>query len=209
MSGGGGNRTRPTAMRWARIAAASRRSPYSVEGKRGVRAHIARTHRHRAGSVDQRDHGPRRFDLARVLSAKALAQCARRQRAPGAAHNVNIEPRGLLRRGFRRAQPHIFSAQETCALLHGTSPLGPAGGLRPRTYTTLFGLLTATGLRISEALALTCPDVDLDGATLGSRRVREAERASSRSTAPRGQHRSSMLAGGSAGIRSRGQMRSS
>jgi len=77
-----------------------------------------------------------------------------------------VPPRGLLGRGFRRAQPHIFSARETCALLQATSALGPARGLRPRTYTTLFGLLAATGLRISEALGLTCPDVDLEGGTL-------------------------------------------
>jgi integrase len=77
-----------------------------------------------------------------------------------------VPPRGLLGRGFRRAQPHIFSAAETRALLHATSALGPAGGLRPRTYTTLFGLLAVTGLRINEALSLTCSDVDLDGGTL-------------------------------------------
>lgn len=120
-----------------------------------------------------------------------------------------VPPRGLLGRGFRRAQPHIFSARKTCALLQATSALGPARGLRPRTYTTLFGLLAATGLRISEALGLTCPMSTWTAARSGSRRVREAERASFRCTAPRGQHCSAMLASGGAGIRSRGQMRSS
>jgi integrase/recombinase XerD len=40
------------------------------------------------------------------------------------------------------------------------------GGLRPRCYATLFGLLACTGLRICEALALTCGDVDLAGGML-------------------------------------------
>jgi integrase len=38
--------------------------------------------------------------------------------------------------------------------------------LRPHCYATLFGLIACTGLRISEALALTGGDVDLAGAML-------------------------------------------
>ena len=38
----------------------------------------------------------------------------------------------------------------------------PVGSLRPLTYSTLFGLLYCTGLRISEALALRLADVDFD-----------------------------------------------
>ena len=39
--------------------------------------------------------------------------------------------------------------------------LGPSDGLRAATYATLFGLISATGLRIGEALGLTDIDVDL------------------------------------------------
>jgi integrase len=38
---------------------------------------------------------------------------------------------------------------------------GPRGGLRPKTYASLFGLLAACGLRVSEALRLERSDVDL------------------------------------------------
>jgi len=41
--------------------------------------------------------------------------------------------------------------------------LPPSQGLRPRTYHYLFGLLAVAGLRISEALKLEQPDVDLAG----------------------------------------------
>jgi integrase len=64
--------------------------------------------------------------------------------------------------GPRRLVPHIYSAQELQSLLAAAAQLPPAGGLRPATYETLFGLLAATGLRISEALRLTIEDVDLE-----------------------------------------------
>src|SRR3982074_1303976 len=41
--------------------------------------------------------------------------------------------------------------------------LPPAGTIRPLTYAMLFGLLAATGMRISEALALRLGDVTEDG----------------------------------------------
>jgi len=44
--------------------------------------------------------------------------------------------------------------------------------LRARTYATLFGLLASTGLRISEALALTPTDVDLPAALLTVRKTK-------------------------------------
>lgn len=44
-------------------------------------------------------------------------------------------------------------------------------GLRALTYTTLIGLLTATGLRLGEALALDRSDVDLDNGILAIRQT--------------------------------------
>jgi integrase len=46
-------------------------------------------------------------------------------------------------------------------LLAAARQLGPTPGLRGIVYETLFGLLASTGMRISEALALTNADVDL------------------------------------------------
>jgi integrase len=48
-------------------------------------------------------------------------------------------------------------------LLHAAAQLTPSGSIRPATYTTLFSLITATGLRISEALKLQLPDMTNDG----------------------------------------------
>ena len=68
---------------------------------------------------------------------------------------------GLLGPTGHRTPPHVYSDREIGDLLQAAAGLAPAGGLRPRCYATLFGLLTCTGLRICEALALTCGDVDL------------------------------------------------
>jgi len=67
-----------------------------------------------------------------------------------------LGPRG------HRNPPYVYSDAEVVDLLGAAARLGPVDGLRPRCYVTLFGLLACSGLRISEALALSCADVDLD-----------------------------------------------
>ena len=73
---------------------------------------------------------------------------------------TEIAPEGVLGPSYRRMPPYIYSNEEIADLILAASKLGPPKGLRPHTYVTLFGLLASTGLRISEALRLTCNDVD-------------------------------------------------
>ena len=73
---------------------------------------------------------------------------------------------GLLGSTGHRTPPHIYSEAEIGELLAAAAGLAPTGGLRPHCYATLFALLACTGLRIGEALALSCGDVDLDEAML-------------------------------------------
>jgi integrase len=73
---------------------------------------------------------------------------------------------GLLGSTGHRKPPHIYSKSEIGDLLAAAAGLAPAGGLRPHCYATLFGLISCTGLRISEALALLIGDVDLDQGVL-------------------------------------------
>jgi len=75
----------------------------------------------------------------------------------------------------QRLAPHIYTEQEIVDLLAVARRLNPA--LRGATYETLFGLLAATGLRISEAGHLTDADVDLK---LGMLTVRQTKFAKSR-----------------------------
>jgi integrase len=79
---------------------------------------------------------------------------------------TEVPPEGLLGPSYRRRPPHIYSDQEVASLLRAAAGLGPTGGLRPQTYTTLFGLLAATGMRVAEALALRHRDVDLDASLI-------------------------------------------
>jgi integrase len=63
----------------------------------------------------------------------------------------------------RRRPPYIYKADEIARLIQAASALDTAGTIRPLMYSTLLGLLAATGMRISEALALQLDDVTADG----------------------------------------------
>lgn len=69
----------------------------------------------------------------------------------------------LGRGWFQRCIPYIYGPDEIVRLMQAASQLAPAGSIRPLTYRTLFGLLAATGMRISEALALRLEDLTDDG----------------------------------------------
>lgn len=79
---------------------------------------------------------------------------------------TDVPAAGLLGGTGHRKPPHVYSDEEIADLLAAAAQLAPTDGLRPRCYVTLFGLLACTGLRISEALALSCADVDLDGGVI-------------------------------------------
>jgi integrase len=74
-----------------------------------------------------------------------------------------------------RVAPHIFHEQEVIDLLAAARQLNPRGGIRPATYETLFGLMAATGLRVSEALHLRDDDVDLKRGMLTIRQTKFAK----------------------------------
>jgi integrase len=79
---------------------------------------------------------------------------------------TEIPPQGLLAYRYRRKTPYIYDDEEISRLLKAASHLQSATALRASTYTTLFGLLASTGMRISEPIALDCKDVDLTQAIL-------------------------------------------
>jgi integrase len=73
---------------------------------------------------------------------------------------TEIPPRSLFGPAHRRLTPHIFTDTEIDALLTACADLHPPGSLRGASCATIFGLIASTGLRISEATALTRSDVD-------------------------------------------------
>jgi len=74
---------------------------------------------------------------------------------------TEIPPQGLLPFRYRRKPPYIYDDGEISRFLEASSHLQSAIGLRASTYSTLFGLLAVTGMRVSEPIALNRRDVDL------------------------------------------------
>ena len=85
---------------------------------------------------------------------------------------TQIPPRRLFGRAHRRLTPHIFADHEIRSLLAACRQLHPPGGLRGASCAAIFGLIAATGLRISEATGLTRSDVDLDRCLLHIRQAK-------------------------------------
>lgn len=75
-----------------------------------------------------------------------------------------VPPAGAFGRGKRpRPAPHLLDPHQIRTIMRAALDLPPKGTIRPHTYHHLFGLLAATGLRISEALALQRDDLTEDG----------------------------------------------
>jgi integrase len=92
---------------------------------------------------------------------RTIARFARHVHAEDHRHEIppdKVYPHRLVRR-----VPYIFRLEEIRRLLEETISLGPRRTLRPHTLYTLFGLIAATGLRITEALRLTFDDLQPDG----------------------------------------------
>jgi len=79
---------------------------------------------------------------------------------------TQIPPQGLLPFQPNRARPYLYSDDEICRLLRAALKMPcrfERGALRPSVFYCLFGLLSVSGLRLSEARNLELQDVDLEG----------------------------------------------
>ncbi|MDZ7750116.1 MAG: tyrosine-type recombinase/integrase [Gammaproteobacteria bacterium] len=85
---------------------------------------------------------------------------------------TEIPPDGLLPYRYHRNPPYIYTDEEIERLLGAAAGLPSANGLKARSYLTLFGLLSVTGMRVSEALMLDRVDVDLEQGILTIRRTK-------------------------------------
>jgi integrase/recombinase XerD len=85
---------------------------------------------------------------------------------------TEVPPAGLLPGRYVRKRPYIYSDAEIRDLVRTAGQLASAAGLKGRTYSTIFGLLSVTGMRLSEVLTLDREDVDLDEGILRIRRTK-------------------------------------
>jgi integrase len=79
---------------------------------------------------------------------------------------TEVPPADLLPYRYQRRAPFLFSNDEIRSLLQAAIALPAKDGLANHTQYCLIGLLSVTGIRISEALNLTMNDVDLENAIL-------------------------------------------
>lgn len=75
-------------------------------------------------------------------------------------------PQDLIKCKKKRPRPYLYTDDEVQKLLAAALDLDPTNGLRHLTYHYLLGLLSVTGMRISEAINLNVDDVDLDAGLL-------------------------------------------
>jgi integrase len=85
-----------------------------------------------------------------------------------------VPPPGVFGRQAQRRTPYIYTDKELRALLKAASELGPRGSLRPKMYTTMLGLIAATGLRISEAIRLRLGDITTAGVVVRHTKFRKS-----------------------------------
>ena len=79
---------------------------------------------------------------------------------------TEVPPESLLPYRYDRKRPYIFSDEEIGRIIHAARALPSLTKLKGYAYSTIFGLLSVTGMRVSEALALTREDVILDEGVL-------------------------------------------
>jgi len=122
----------------------------SARGNNHVRAETAVAWASQKATPGQRHrHYQRVVQLARYLHAEDPRH--------------EIPPNDHFPGKRQRPMPYIYTPDEARRLVEAAAGLGPAGSSRPRTVSTILALLFATGLRISEALAVHMADVTPDG----------------------------------------------
>jgi integrase/recombinase XerD len=97
---------------------------------------------------------------ARYIRLRNVLHLARFLNTEDATHEVPLNP---FHASTRRRMPYIYSPVQIAQLVAAASRLRESYPLRRQVYGTLLGLIAATGLRISEALALRLDDVLPDG----------------------------------------------
>lgn len=90
--------------------------------------------------------------------------------------------------GYRKTRrpPRLYTVSEIDQLLAAAAELRPPDTLTPHTYGTLIRLLVATGLRISEALALQIGDLSSDGLLIRKTKFQKTRVVPLHETARRG-----------------------
>ncbi|WP_291997107.1 tyrosine-type recombinase/integrase [Candidatus Accumulibacter sp. ACC012] len=116
--------------------------------------------------------GQGRSESQRSNRLKMVIRFARFAHATDGRHE--IPPQGVYCARRQRPTPYLYTENEIQALMAQALHLGPPGTLRAQTYSTLIGLLAATGLRISEAISLHFQDISADGLVIRNTKFKKS-----------------------------------
>jgi integrase len=85
---------------------------------------------------------------------------------------TEVPPEGIFPHRYRRKSPYIYSDEEIQKVVEAGRALRCSTGLRGWTYSTIFGLISVTGMRVGETVALDRAQVDLDEGLIFIRRTK-------------------------------------
>lgn len=148
------------ALRWQGVALKSFAAFSEARGQHSVSADLALEWAGLAREVTQR---ARRLGIV-IRFARYLHAEDRQHEVPHAIFGGEKSP---------RPTPYIFTAQDIRQLVHAASRSG-ADTIRRATYSTFFGLLASTGLRVSEAIRLRFDDITADGLVIRETKFRKS-----------------------------------
>jgi len=158
---------------------------YLLKSFAAFAAERGQTHVQTKTAIDWAALGP--TVAQRDARLKALCRFVRHVQVEDAKHE--LPPANHFGARKRRRTPHIYTSDEIGRLVQAALRLRAMGGLRPHTYATLIALLSATGLRISEALKLTIADVTSDGLLIRETKFRKTRLVPLHDTAATGLQR--------------------
>ena len=110
----------------------------------------------------QRSHWGRRLGVVRLFALYHSATYP----------DTEVPPQGLLPYKWQRSIPYIYTEKQVLRLIKAAKKLKSETGLRASTYAAFFGLISVTGMRISEVIGLDRDDVDLVEGTLIVRKAK-------------------------------------
>lgn len=118
---------------------------------------------------------------------RAVCRFVRHVRVEDVGHE--LPPANHFGARKRRRTPHIYTTGEISRLIEAGLRLRSMRGMSPCTQATLIALLSATGLRISEALKLTIADVTREGLLIRETKFRKTRLVPLHDTATAGLRR--------------------
>ncbi len=151
------------AMKWSGNLLRSFATFSEAQGQYNIRSQIAITWAASAPSARTR---------ARRLGS--VIRLARYLRAENQHHEV--PPPAFGREERPRHTPYIYSREDIQRLVQAASEIGcyPNPEYRGLTYSTFFGLLACTGMRLSETINLRLPDITADGLIIRNTKFRKS-----------------------------------